>query len=140
MRLIPSHPNLRAFHRVAVAVLLLVACRDVTAPDGRTVRGKSATRDASDRSGSWEAKAPMPVYGGGATAVIGGKIYVAMMARLDVYDPATNTWSSPSPDYESRLDVYDPATDSWTTRTPSPVIRGADAAAEIGGKYYLVGG
>ena len=124
---------------------------------------------------SWDIKAPYPstpnteLFGD----VINGKIYVlgGEAPRLDVYDPATNTWDTTraappvGARYASavalngklyriggttlggpnsslrRLDVYDPATNTWdTTRTAMPTARYQMAAAAIAGKIYVVGG
>src|SRR2546423_12615539 len=37
-------------------------------------------------------------------------------------------------------EVYDPATDRWTTASALPVARHGLAAAAVGGKLYVIGG
>jgi N-acetylneuraminic acid mutarotase len=119
---------------------------------------------------SWDIKAPFPAPRSGLFGdVINGKLYVVGGGsnRLDVYDPATDTWDTsraagpvgfggvaaaalngklyvvgggPSPTLK-RLDVYDPATNTWdTTRAAMPTARSYLAAAAIAGKLYVVGG
>src|ERR1051325_2687017 len=39
-----------------------------------------------------------------------------------------------------RLDVYDPATDTWSTKAAMPTARVAMASAVVGGKLYAMGG
>jgi len=47
-----------------------------------------------------------------------------------------------APDYKTLdlVDVYDPATDSWTPRHPLNTRRGAPAVAAVNGKIYAIGG
>ena len=133
-------------------------------------------------TGIWTSKAPMPTprYSF-ATAVYEGKIYcMGGIATLDfylgglsfsmstvneVYDPATNTWTTKAPmtngsdgyanvvngkiyvissgkDPNINLNqVYNPATDSWTTKTPMPNPTGGynDGLAVLDNKIYVVG-
>ena len=132
-------------------------------------------------SNSWSTKAPIPTNRGGASAgVIDGKLYVVggcinsdcipgVTNRLEVYDPATNTWTTKAPMPTARfgvasgviagkfyvaggsqvcgaclgittLEVYDPATDTWTTKAPMPTARAQMDGAVINGKLYVVGG
>jgi len=78
---------------------------------------------------SWSSKSPMPVQRTDAEAVeSGGKIYV-MGGQVG---GATLT---------TRVDVYDPATDSWGTPVaPMPTLRTAFGVASIDGIIYTVGG
>ena len=78
---------------------------------------------------SWSARSPMPVQRTDAEAVeSGGKIYV-MGGQVG---GATLT---------TRVDVYDPANDSWGTPvTPMPTMRTAFGVASIDGIIYTVGG
>jgi hypothetical protein len=62
-----------------------------------------------------------PVRAGG---VIGGKFYV-VGGRLPDFTPVAD------------LDVYDPATDTWTTRAPIPK-GGRAIGTALGGKLYVV--
>jgi N-acetylneuraminic acid mutarotase len=106
--------------------------------------------------------------------VIGGKLFVAggnnaaqaATRRLDVYDPATNTWSTktalPSArvatgaavvggklyvvggrngtSYLDAVVAYDAVTDSWTKRAPMITPRAALGAGAVGGRIYAIGG
>lgn len=75
--------------------------------------------------GEWVLKAPMPrARGGGAAAVVDGKIYVA----------------GGRPPHGQDFAVYDPAADTWTILPDMPTSRNHIAAAAIDGKVYVVGG
>jgi N-acetylneuraminic acid mutarotase len=75
--------------------------------------------------GEWVLKAPMPrARGGGAAAVVDGRIYVA----------------GGRPPHGQDFAVYDPAVDSWTILPDVPTGRNHIAAAAMGGKVYVVGG
>lgn len=70
----------------------------------------------------WGARKSAPHYHrSGAGGVIGGKFYVAGGVN------------------SAGLDVYDPATDSWTTRAPIPKAGRAIGTA-LGGKLYVIVG
>ncbi|MBL9201011.1 MAG: SMP-30/gluconolactonase/LRE family protein [Opitutaceae bacterium] len=74
---------------------------------------------------AWTTRAPMPTArGGGAGAVIGGRIYVA----------------GGRPPRGSDFAVYDPGLDSWRTLPDLPTQRNHVGAAAIDGKLYVVGG
>ncbi len=73
----------------------------------------------------WTARAPMPTRrGGGAAAVVDGKIYVA----------------GGRPPGGADFAVYDPKADRWTTLPNLPTQRNHLAADAIDGKIYVVGG
>ncbi len=74
---------------------------------------------------AWSTRAPMPTQrGGGAAAVVAGKIYVA----------------GGRPPRGSDFAVYDPVSDSWRTLPDLPTQRNHVGAAAIDGKVYVVGG
>jgi len=106
-----------------------------------------------------------------AAATLDGKIWVAggfnrsfvPVDRLDMYDPATNTWTTKAAMHVARgglalavlggslyavggddiagtLEVYDPATDTWTLKAPAPSWHNAGMAAVVGGTLYAIGG
>jgi N-acetylneuraminic acid mutarotase len=80
-------------------------------------------------SDSWSSMANAPSATEAPTAVdINGKIYMV------------NGWDvSGNPTAE--LDIYDTATNTWTTGTPNPVpAAGGSASAVLNGKMYVVGG
>ena len=129
---------------------------------------------------TWTTLAPMPTSRSSpAVGVIDGKIYVAggatvcppcepQPAALEVFDPATNTWSTKAPIPTPRelaagagvngklyviggfvrpanvntnlVEIYDPATDTWTSGAPMPTARGQIASAVIDGLIHVVGG
>jgi N-acetylneuraminic acid mutarotase len=73
----------------------------------------------------WTARAPMPTKrGGGAAAVIDGKIYVA----------------GGRPPGGADFAVYDPKTDRWTKLPNMPTQRNHLAAGAFDGKVYVFGG
>ncbi len=81
---------------------------------------------------TWTGKtAPPHAHQGGAGAVIGGKFYLV---------GGWDELGSASTNITGTLDVYDPATDTWTTKAPMPTARQLLAAGVIGGKLYAVGG
>jgi N-acetylneuraminic acid mutarotase len=67
-----------------------------------------------------------------ATATVGGRAYV-------VGGEVLGTSTTPGP-ASSRVDVYDPATDQWSTTPPMSQARVAPAAAVAGGLLYVFGG
>jgi N-acetylneuraminic acid mutarotase len=58
---------------------------------------------------------------------IGGKFYVVGRQAGEPGQP-------------TNLDVYDPATDQWTSRAPLPRSRWGGAGVALGGKLYVIGG
>lgn len=131
---------------------------------------------------SWGFATSMPTAVESApSGVIDGKLYVAAGAAdqivagsgleavspLQVYDPATNTWSMKAAmpfasfggfagvidgklyvaggrDAISRVinsvRVYDPLTDTWSSGAPMPSARSEGAATVLNGKLYAIGG
>jgi len=134
---------------------------------------------------TWTKRADMPTarFAFGA-CVVDGRIYASGGATkwglasgnwghvptVEVYDPATDTWTQatdmpkarsahsasvvdgkmyiigggepplhPLGDY-AIVDVYDPATDTWTTAADLPTVRGNHTAAVVDGKIYAIGG
>jgi N-acetylneuraminic acid mutarotase len=90
----------------------------------------------------------------------------AAFGRVDMYNPASNTWSSRSTMptaraaasgaavggklqviggrngniYLNTMEAYDPLTNSWSTRTSMPSSRAAFGVGGISGFLYAVGG
>jgi len=74
---------------------------------------------------AWTPRAPMPTArGGGAAAVLDGRIYVA----------------GGRPPRGSDFAVYDPRQNVWTALPDLPTQRNHLAAAAIGGKVFVIGG
>lgn len=74
---------------------------------------------------TWTRRAPMPTArGGGAAAVVDGRIYVA----------------GGRPPRGGDFAVYDPGADKWTKLPDLPTQRNHIAAAAIDGKVYVAGG
>ena len=124
-------------------------------------------------TGAWGSRAPMPVQRTGAQcAESGGLIYVlggttnggtTLTTRVDVYDPATDTWGTPvapmptsranmgvatidgiiyvagGSNGESIVEAYDPVSDTWETKAPLPTARLYIATGVIDGRLYAVG-
>ena len=143
--------------------------------------GTTAVEVYDPPTDTWTTRAPIPTSRAYASAgVIDGKLYVVggcinsdcipgNTNILEVYDPATDTWTTKTPMPTARntmvagaidgklyvvggmqqcgqclslntLEVYDPATDTWTTKAPMPTARSHMGGAVINGKLYVVGG
>lgn len=78
---------------------------------------------------AWNTKAPFAPPGrfGAGAAEIGGKVYVA--GGTEIGAPPSN-----------RLDVFDPATNSWTAKAPMNVARYMVGVAAANGRLYVAGG
>jgi len=134
---------------------------------------------------TWTKRADMPTarFAFGA-CVVDGRIYASGGATkwglasgnwghvptVEVYDPATDTWTQATDMPKARsahsasvvdgkmyiigggepplhplgdyaiVDVYDPTTDTWTTAADLPTVRGNHTAAVVDGKIYAIGG
>lgn len=148
---------------------------------------KASTAEAADAVFTATATAPPPpTWAGGlaglptavraaAAASDGSRIYVlggatgfAGCSTLNqIYDPATDTWSTGAnfagpglanqmvaamadgihvlggaacaPPALTRHQVYDPASDTWSDRAPLPEPKTAQVAKVVGGKLYVIG-
>jgi RNA polymerase sigma factor (sigma-70 family) len=129
---------------------------------------------------TWTRKADMPTARYGVTAcVLDGQIYAfggrtkwtdqtSAVPTVEVYDPATDTWTQASYIPRNRslhtasvvdgkvyiiggcvwpeaymspvMDVYDPATDTWTTAADLPTPRWFPTSSVVDGKIYTIGG
>jgi len=80
---------------------------------------------------TWETKEPMPTGMDWVEAnVVNGKIYaIGVGHQIKAYTP-----------YFSLNQVYDPATDSWTTKQPTPFAVTRGASAVVDSKIYIMGG
>jgi len=136
----------------------------------------SATMAYNLSTGTWRSDlAPRPYLGDHhAAEVINNKFYLfggldgngASAGKVQIYDPATNTWTvgAPAPyaggsiataliggkvyiaggivgsTTVSTAAVYDPATDTWATMASMPAGRNHAAAGTDGSKLYIFGG
>lgn len=131
---------------------------------------------------TWQAKKNMPTARSGTSSVaVNGKIYVFggytgnyftwsggnTLDTVEMYDPATDTWTSKksmpiqvgdvaTAVYEgkiyvfggltngaisvSNVNIYDPATDTWTAKTNMAQTIHSSIAVVLNDKIYLVGG
>jgi N-acetylneuraminic acid mutarotase len=101
--------------------------------------------------------------------VAGGRtLGVDLMGVTEIYDPATNSWSTAAsisiarseltgaesggrmyaiggyagliPQWVGAVEAYDPATNAWTTRATMPTARSHLALAAVDGKLLAMGG
>jgi hypothetical protein len=123
------------------------------------------------KTNAWRYLTPPPrEHADGVTGTIGGKLYVAGtggQTEVDIYDPATDTWSSGTPLGRPRQLVggdavkaklylvggetedatpsratnqYDPATNSWTARAQVPEAFDITSVNYVRGTRIMVGG
>ncbi|MGH7801012.1 MAG: Kelch repeat-containing protein [Thermodesulfobacteriota bacterium] len=82
---------------------------------------------------TWTTKAPMPTPREGAmAAALNGKLYV-VGGLIHYCFVSDGVWTG-------TLEVYDPATDTWTTKAPMPTARGFFGVGVMNGKLYAIGG
>jgi len=92
---------------------------------------------------TWKELAPMPTARGSACAVVvDGKIYVIGGAHANIpgKPPTEPLWVGVPQKVTGVVEVYDPATNSWSTRSPMPTGRNHFMAAVVDGKIYAVDG
>lgn len=84
-------------------------------------------------SNTWTTQASMPTAreGLGKGAIVNGLFYVIGGATR----PSTSLASG-----SSAVEVYDPATNAWTTKAPMPTARFGMALEVVDGKIYAIGG
>jgi len=90
---------------------------------------------------SWKALAPMPTKrGAAAAAAANGKIYVTGGANS--LPGVTENGIHPTRPHNvlATVEEYDPATNTWTTRRSLLVPRNHHVAAGVDGKVYAIGG
>ena len=84
--------------------------------------------------GIWQAHSPMPVgRSHHAVAAVEGRVVVlGGLGSDEIDDPTAEPWS--------RVDVYDPAGDTWSAAPDAPFARFALAAAARDGLVFVLGG
>jgi N-acetylneuraminic acid mutarotase len=119
-------PQARSWPSGAAAIDGKVYVTGGFAPNGASTRTLFVYNPATN---SWGTKAQIPVpTAQGASAVIGGKLYV-------LTPPA----SSGDPE-KTKLHRYDPATDTWVSRATAPINLREAVVGVINGKLYAAGG
>jgi N-acetylneuraminic acid mutarotase len=90
---------------------------------------------------TWKALAPMPTKRGAAgAAVVNGKIYV--VGGANSLPGVTENGIHPRRPHNvlATVEEYDPATNSWRARRPMLLARNHHATAAVGNKVYAIGG
>ncbi|MEO8681553.1 MAG: kelch repeat-containing protein, partial [Vicinamibacterales bacterium] len=94
----------------------------------------SVTESYDPVTNTWTPGAPIPVpHEMPASAVVNGLLYV-----IGGYERSTTSPYAGGPG--GRVDVYDPAANSWTTRTPMPTARYGAAVGVFNGTIHVAGG
>jgi N-acetylneuraminic acid mutarotase len=87
---------------------------------------------------TWSEREPAPHHHHRAVVrAINGKLYVAGGMTNTLRNEVTYQYE---PEPWAELDVYDPATNVWTTKASMPTARWAAAGGVIDGKLYVAGG
>jgi N-acetylneuraminic acid mutarotase len=90
---------------------------------------------------TWKALAPMPTKRGAAgAAAANGKLYVVGGASSLHGMHENGIHPRRSHDVLATVEEYDPATNSWSARRPLLVARNHHAVAGVDGKVYAIGG
>jgi len=89
----------------------------------------------------WKELAPMPTKRGAASAAaVGGKLYVTGGANGLPGVADTTIHPARAHNVMATVEEYDPATNSWRSRRPMLLARNHHATAGVGDKLYVVGG
>ena len=129
-------PTARALSAIAVVDGKIYVIGGVGGVAGETVqdnRPLSAVEVYDPATDTWTTKADMPTARYfPAACVVDGRIYVFC---------GNTTWGVPD-GFVPTVEVYDPATDTWTQASDMPRARShhAPAASVVDGKIYLIGG
>jgi N-acetylneuraminic acid mutarotase len=85
---------------------------------------------------TWAERAPMPTARGGLAA---GLVHNVIYAEGG-YNPSLPANPPLGPPAGYKNEVYNPATDTWSTRLPLPRSRGGVCGAGLNGQMYVIGG
>jgi len=92
-------------------------------------------------SDTWKALAPLPNKRGAASAaVLNGKIYVTGGATNLPGVKENGIHPTRPHNVVATVDVYDPASNTWSSARPLLLARNHHASAAVGGKLYVIGG
>jgi N-acetylneuraminic acid mutarotase len=117
--------------------------------DGRIYVSGGATKHGGMAAGTWGSVPTVEVYDpatdtwtqasdmpwprfGHTASVVAGKMYII--------SGAPDEMGVNHIEVSKTVDVYDPATDTWTTAADFPTARGNHTAAVLDGKIYTIGG
>ena len=90
---------------------------------------------------TWKALPPLPTKRGAAVAVAAaGKIYVIGGASTPIGSNAVAITGGGPARSVGANEVYDPATNKWSTATEMPTARNHAFAGLVNGKIYVIGG
>jgi N-acetylneuraminic acid mutarotase len=90
---------------------------------------------------TWKALAPLPSKRGAASAaVLNGKIYVTGGATSLPGVKENGIHPRRPHNVVATVDVYDPATNTWSAARPLLLARNHHASAGVNGKLYVIGG
>lgn len=95
------------------------------------------------KTDGWSRLPPMPTARGAAAAVVlDGKIYVVGGAHAHEHgrDMKEPLWADVPNIVGRTVEVYDPASSTWTSRAPMQTGRNHFLAAAVGGKIYAIDG
>ena len=111
-------------------------------PGGENWFPTNRTWEYTPASNTWRELAPMPTKrGGGFATELGGKIYVIGGSGYHPTQVEDVSISATVPHRSLNTnEVYDPATNTWTTRAPMSTPRNHLAGAVVNGKIYAIGG
>lgn len=80
---------------------------------------------------TWSVMAPLPTpVAGAAAAAIDGKLYVV----------GGDTYVQEAESITDRVQVYDPATNTWSEGAPAPQATAGSGGVAVGSKLYVIGG
>ena len=91
----------------------------------------STVEEYDPATDTWTTKSPIPTARGWHSAnVVDGKIYIIGGSQA----------SGPERNHVLTVEVYDPATDTWSQKDDMPGSRAAGSGSVVDGKIYLFGG
>jgi N-acetylneuraminic acid mutarotase len=91
---------------------------------------------------TWSQVSDMPWTRSGSASLVNGKVYIIGGVSTDMIElfNAGKVGEDELVEQFSIVDVYDPATDTWTTVASIPTPRSGHDAGVVDGKIYIIGG